>query len=259
MAKFTKKNKKNKSTPLLIGAAVLLTIALVLMIWVIHLLNQSEIPVLPWAQTTQPVQTTIPALPPIPTEGEEEADNIKLNGGLEITRLGGYAGIFMEDGSDEVVADVMMIILKNTSDQDLQLARINLNYSDFVAKFEATNLAAGESVVLLEKNRHPSVAEEYLSAEAENVVFFQEAMSLQEDKITVTGGNGYLEVTNISGTDITGEIFVYYKNSASDLFYGGITYRARFGDGLAAGETSRVLTGHYNPTNCTIVMVTCGE
>ena len=160
----------------------------------------------------------------------------------------------MEDGSDEIVTNVLMVILKNEGQTALQLARINLEYSDFTANFEATNVPAGESVVLLEKNRHEYVSDNYLRATAENVVFFQKPMSLQEDKVKLTGAKGSIEVENLTDENL-GEIYIYYKNSAVDLFYGGITYRARVEGGLKAGQKTTVMTNHYNPNSCTIIDV----
>jgi hypothetical protein len=73
---------------------------------------------------------------------------------------------------------------------------------------------------------------------------------------SIVGEHG--EVTNITDTDITDEIIIYYKNSATDILYGGITYRVRVSGGIPAGETVRVMSRHYHPDRCTIVMVTCG-
>jgi hypothetical protein len=218
-------------------------------------------------QTTDPVTTNptvlVPTFPDpttIPTTPSHTQEfPCYLSEGLEIDYMGPYAGIYMEDGTDEVVSNMMMLILKNTSDSDLQLARVVLHYGDFDALFETTNLPAGQSVVLLERNRHEYVSEAFVSAELQNVLFFSEPMSLMEDKFSISGGNGYLDVTNISDTDITGEVFVYYKNSATDLLYGGITYRVRLSGGISAGETVRVMTSHYHPDRCTILMVSCSE
>lgn len=178
---------------------------------------------------------------------------------LKIVRAGEYSGIYMEDGTNEVVSGVMMLILENTSGQDLQLARIDVEYPGFTAEFEATNIPAGESVVLLEKNRAPMPQEHFLSASSRNVVFFPEKMSLREDILQITGGNGTLKVTNISGEDIAGDILIYYKNSASDLLYGGITYRVRVQGGLAAGETAQIISSYYMPDSCRLLMVTCAD
>jgi hypothetical protein len=69
----------------------------------------------------------------------------------------------------------------------------------------------------------------------------------------IDGENGIMEVTNISNQDIASDIFIYYKNSAVDLFYGGITYRVRIEGGLAAGESARIISAHYLPKSCRIV------
>lgn len=200
--------------------------------------------------TTEPEQPTSQIQLPEP----EDSQTAFLGDNLYITDIGNYTGAYMEDGSDEILTGILMIVLKNEGEAALQLARISLVYADFTANFEVTNLPAGESVVLLEKNRHPYVSDRYLRATTENVVFFQEPMSLQEDKVKITGSKGFLEVENL--TDETmGEIYIYYKNSAADLLYGGITYRARVDSGLKGGRKTTVLTNHFNPKTCTILNV----
>jgi hypothetical protein len=82
-------------------------------------------------------------------------------------------------------------------------------------------------------------------------------MPMMKETFEITGGDGYLDVKNISNADISGDIFVYYKNSASDLLYGGITYRARLSGGIKAGETMRIMTGHYHEGASRLLMVTC--
>lgn len=260
MGKYTaKKTKKNR--PWLVIAIIILTLITALLIWVAKILDEGKIPELPQskAPTGQIREEASEA-----TTGETETvpqdfEPFVLGQGLEVTLMGSYAGIFMEDGSDDVVSDIMMIVLKNTSDADLQLARIDLIYADFTAEFEVTNLPAGESVVLLEKNRRSDPGPNYEEAQVRNVAFFSEPMTLSEDKFEITTSQGSIDLTNISGTDIQGEIFIYYKSSASDLFYGGITYRARIEDGLAAGETARVITRHFDPNNSRILNIVCGE
>lgn len=185
---------------------------------------------------------------------DDEPAELKIGEGLVLTDTGKYTGIYMEDGTDEVVTNIMMIIVRNDNEQDIQLARINLMYADFVAEFEATNLPAGESVVLLEKNRHDAVNEDYLGASLENIAFFQNKMGLCEDRVKISGTKGSIQLENLTDEPL-GEIHVFYKNSSVDLLYGGITYRARLQSGLQPGETMNVPTGHYNPDTCTIVNV----
>jgi hypothetical protein len=260
MGKYSKKKKKSTDRTVLI---VLLAVVLVLlagMIWLAVCLGSGKMPAPDKSEQT-PTTETAPdstgeqALSPEVTESSV----IELSDGLVVHYISSYAGIYMEDGSGDVVTDVMMLVLENTSDEDLQLARIGIEYSDFTAEFEVTNLPAGEKMVALEKNRHPKPEEEYQVIQAKNVVFFPETMSLQEERIRITGANGSLEVENISGEDITGDIWIYYKHSASDLLYGGITYRVSVKGGLAAGEKIRVIAGHYMVDSCRILQVDCGE
>lgn len=185
---------------------------------------------------------------------DEQSQAAFLGDSLYITDVGNYTGAYMEDGTDEFVSNVLMIVLKNENTMALQLARIHLVYSDFTADFEVTNLPAGESVVLLEKNRHAYVEEKFMRSSMENVVFFQTPMSLCEDQVKLTGGNGEITVENLSD-QVLGEVFIYYKNSAVDLFYGGITYRARLEAGLQPGDSMKLLTTHYYQNACTIIDV----
>lgn len=252
-----KKTKKTTIRPwMVITAAILLILVLAIGLWVRSVIKKTEIPELQELASEAATEVTeqTEALETAPVFTAEE-----LSDGLYITDVGSYAGVYMEDGSDETVSDVMMLVLENASGKDLQLARIQLVYGDFTAEFETTNVPAGESVVLLEKNRHSAPQTPYQSAEASVVAFFDEPMSLQEDRLRITGMDGVLEVTNISEADITGDVFIYYKNAAADLLYGGITYRVRVNGGIAAGETAQITTGHYTQAGSRILWVTCAE
>lgn len=249
-AKNASNKRKNNANGLLVLITVLIAVLVVALIVVmgLELLNSGS-------QSSG--ETTAPAFT-IPTGDDQSQTDHQLGDGLTVMRIDRYAGIYMEDGSDEVVSNVMMLVLKNESAQDLRLARIAVQYEDFVAEFEVTNLPAHEQVVLLERSRREYVEETPVSIISRNVVFFQTPMSLEEDRVELSGSNGNIVVKNISDEDITGEIYIYYKNSARDLLYGGITYRTKV-DGLAAGESAQVIAGHYNPDTCRIMMVTCGE
>jgi hypothetical protein len=64
-----------------------------------------------------------------------------------------------------------------------------------------------------------------------------------------------MNVKNISDSDIEGNIYVYYKYKTQDLFYGGITFRVTVEGGLKAGEIRQLMTSHFNPDTCQVVMV----
>jgi hypothetical protein len=166
----------------------------------------------------------------------------------------------MEDGSDAVVSGILMVMVKNTGTQDIQYAEIELPVGKELATFTLTNLPVGESVVLLEKNRMEYNGDvQYTTAIAKNVIVFQEQMTLLQDQLRLQGQNGVLNITNISGEDITGDIVIYYKNSSSDMFYGGITYRLMITGGIKAGETRRAASGHYSANGSRVVHITIGE
>lgn len=224
---------------ILIAAAALLVLALVLLLG-----DRGSV---------DPLQTV-----PITSESEpltSRFNPIQLEQGLRILRIDRYSGFFLEDGTDETVSDVLMLILENGSGQDLQLARITLDYGNQKAEFEVTNLPAGECAVALERNRMASVNEEPISASAQNIVFFQERMNLAENSIKLEGRTGMIRLTNQTEDDLSGPIYVYYKNHYDDLYFGGITYRVTVAEGLAAGEQITIPAGHFDPERCTFVMV----
>lgn len=202
--------------------------------------------------TTLPTVTT--TAPDIQIEIPEDV-TIPLGNQLKITDLGSYTGIFMEDGSDEIVSGVMMILLTNEGDQTLQYAEITLgNAQDEKAYFSASTLPPGCSAVLLEKNRKP-FAPGYEAIALDNVVFFQEEPGMLEDTVKIQAYQGAMNVTNISGADITGTIQIYYKNSAADVYYGGITYMAKIQGGLKSGETRQLMPSHFQSGSSTVMFV----
>lgn len=198
------------------------------------------------SETMPSVETSIPV--------DDNSQSDFLGKGLYIEETGQYIGLYMEDGTDEEIMDVLMIVLKNENELPLQYAHIELEYPDFTAEFDATNIPSGETVVLLEKNRHVYPDEKFLNATLENVVFFSEQMNLHEDKVKITGTDGAINVENLTDETL-GEIYIYYKNASSDLLYGGITYRGKVEAGLAPGKTYTVMARHYKPNICRVVDV----
>lgn len=201
---------------------------------------------------TEPAPQTQP--PTMPTEVQSIFD---LGYGLQITDSGKYTGMYMEDGTNQVLSDVMMLIVQNNGEDDIQLAEITALCGGEEYHFTLTNLAVGERVVLLEQERKP--AEELTAAVLDACAVFAAPMELHEDVIEVVGLDGMMNVKNISDSDISGDIYIYYKYAAQDLFYGGITFRVRVEGGLESGGLRQIQAGHYNPEGCTIVQVSIHE
>ncbi len=273
------KKKKSRLTLVLLTMIGILIIGLAVML---YLMPEEEIPEKdPAAAATVPA-ATVAADAEEPTQNEgieapaeqetaaeetrfavEESDEnavqlpIVLCDGLQINSIGKYAGIYMEDGTDEVVSDLLMIELENTSEEDLHLAHIKLHYGDATAQFQVTNLPAGRRIILLEQNRMNYTASAPDSAEAENVAFV-EKFSMYEDKVQISALDGVINVRNISGADIDQDIYVYYKNTAGDIYYGGITYRVRIEGGLKKDEVRQMMASHFDQDTCQLLMVTIG-
>ena len=70
----------------------------------------------------QPAQPDQYGLAPEPSK----LDGVAIGNDLEIVSTGRYAGLFVEDGSDETVSDVFCIRVKNTGSTGVQYAHITL-------------------------------------------------------------------------------------------------------------------------------------
>ncbi len=237
------------------GKAILLTAAALI-------LTVIAIVAIVYLQPDEDIALT-PSTDPVSSEPESEPteppfEPMDLGQGLVITHIAPYTGSYMEDGTNEVISDVLMVILENNSEEDLQYARILLDYGQTTAEFPVTNIPAGARVVLLEKSRMPFASDDPDQARVADVLFMEQ-MPMYPELYEISGEKGSLTVKNISDQPITGDIYVYYKNSAQDIFYGGITYRAKIEGGLLPGETKQTIAAHYNPTGSTILMVSYSD
>ena len=259
-----KKRKGNGLTVVLVVIAVLLALVVGALCLAAFYQPEEEFPI---PEATAPVQEQPePEETQAPTEmaqmEEMEEVSVNLGYGLYVLDVGSYTGIYMEDGSDEVVSGLLMLVVKNDSEEDIQYAEITMEIGDETAFFTLSTLPGGDSVVLLEKNRmayDKTVDYESILPMASNVAYFAEDLSLHEDKLELNTSDGVINVTNISGEDITGDIVIYYKNAAQDLYYGGITYRVTVAGGLKAGELKQALTNHYSPSGSEILFITISQ
>lgn len=283
--KKTKKNSANKSL------AIVLLIAVIILAAAVCLLFSLESEEAPSSEASTPTEVAQGTFATISQESQTNADSAEASGNnsasdndsvsesgneaarvdeiqemnrdlgqdLVISDIGRYVGIYMEDGSDEVVSGILMIVLTNNSELPLEYAEIELTAGDSVASFSVSTLPAGSSAVLLEKNRmgyDSSVAFE--QATAKNISFFDEPLNLHEDEIQIQGLDGVMNITNISGENIDEDIVIYYKNSSQDMYYGGITYRVRITGGMVPGEIKQIVSDHFSDTGSTIMFVSRG-
>lgn len=256
---MSEKNKtnKNQKRQWLIGLAAVVLIAVCIAAAFPGDRQSSEEP----NETADIAEETVTATDAAIEEQLEAASRtfFRLDKGLQITRIGGYTGAYMEDGTDEVVSGVTMIMVENTGEEFIQYAEIDLSGEGGTAHFVLTTLFPGDTVVVLESERKAYSADQgYSNAVANHVAVFDEVPGLCEDQLELHTLDGVINVTNISGADITGDIVIYYKNAINDLYYGGITYRVRITGGLKAGEIRQIMSEHYSASNSEIIFVTCG-
>lgn len=193
-------------------------------------------------------------------EEAEGRSSFTLERGLEITRYGKYIGAYVEDGSDEIVDNVMMIQVCNSGEQPIQYAKLILTGSAGEAVFELSTLMPGDSVIVLEANRKSFGEEDsYSEARAENVAYFQNEICLYEDILQIQPLEGGFNITNISDEDITGDIYIYYKHVSDGLYWGGITYRGRIEGGMKAGEIRQIISSHFTADDSQIMFITIAE
>lgn len=189
---------------------------------------------------------------------DAESEGTDLGDGIFITGVGRYNGAYMEDGSNDIVTDVLMITVENRSDRTLRYGEIVLSGRKGAATFTVTTLPPKGKAVLLEKTRM-----EYRSADSfaektlNNRVFFDTEPTVCDDKIKLGVLDGKLNVTNLTDARLDGDITIYYKNYRDGYYYGGITYRATVEGGLDAGEVRQINAAHYSVKGSTVMFVTC--
>lgn len=263
--KYLKKEKKRakKLLPILI-VSIILCFALIGLLYAVGQKNGTgnanltpenmQNPTSDQAQTTETNSTE-----EMSSTNTEEKDLFDLGNNVKVTGIISYTGAFMEDRTDEVVADVLAIQVTNSGEEYIQTMDIALFTGEMKAEFSLSTLFPGETVVVLEKNRMAySTVPEFERAETSAVAMFSEHPGMCQDQLEIQCLDGIINVTNISGEDITKDIFIYYKNYVNGAYYGGITYRLCIEGGLKAGEIKQGTAAHFNPDNSTIVFVTCG-
>ena len=247
------KFEKKKVSRIKKESKILIAVAAILLVCIVAIFMLREI-----IKTEQEVQLQM-------TEAEtsenafDVVSSTVLHNALEVIDVGSYTGVYMEDGTDELVSKVLMIKLINNSDDTVEYAKFTMNVDGKTAEFTVSTLKPRETIVLLEKNRmeyDDTVDYSEMQVVCENLAVFKEPLSAQEDKLKIQILDGAINVTNISNEDIQGQISIYYKNKAAGIYYGGITYRITLENGLKAGEIRQLMASHFSETGSEIVFVT---
>lgn len=191
-----------------------------------------------------------------PVAAPDIEDKAFMDGLVTVEKVGRYAGIFVEDGSDEIVSDVFAITVVNNSDKMLQYAQVVITCGGEEYTFDMSTIPAGARAQVLEKDKK-ALPEDLSGAQTvlTTVTEFQEAPSTYPEVFELTPFEYSVNIKNISKSDISGDVYVYYKTKVGDLYMGGITYRAKVTD-LAAGEEKSAYASHFYGSDSEILFVT---
>ena len=142
-----------------------------------------------------------------------------------------YSGQFMEDNSFEEVENVAAMRLENRSSEFLDLATIIYDLGEGKeAVFEVKGLPAGETVLVLEKNRLPLTGNEFFSGYPEVSASFNKHAITSTNDISVSVKDGVLSVSNMTRKNLE-NVTLYYKLTETDgSFLGGVAYISSIGD-----------------------------
>ena len=184
------------------------------------------------------------------------SEKMLLGEGIELQALSGYQGPYVEDGTDDIVSDVLAITVRNDGDKTVQYAHIILTQGETAYEFDVTTLPVGASAQLLELSRQPMPdSTDGMTAQVTACAVFDTEPTMCEDVFQIEMQDTAITITNNSGSDITGQIYVYYKIAYGDLYMGGITYRVGAA-GLKAGESTTCYAGHFSTDYSKLMFVT---
>ena len=184
------------------------------------------------------------------------SEKMLLGEGIELQALSGYQGPYVEDGTDDIVSDVLAITVRNDGDKTVQYAHIILTQGETAYEFDVTTLPVGASAQLLELSRQPMPDNtDGMTAQVTACAVFDTEPTMCEDVFQIETQDTAITITNNSGSDIAGQIYVYYKIAYGDLYMGGITYRVGAA-GLKAGESTTCYAGHFSTDYSKLMFVT---
>ena len=174
--------------------------------------------------------------------------------GLVVRGISSYDGIYLEDGSDENISGVTVMLLQNAGETEVEYASVSVNRDGTPLQFEASALPAGATVVVQEKSRTPFQEGNYTDCSANVAEVNEFGMADEQIQIEETGEQE-ITVTNLTDQKIPA-VRIFYKFYMEDeaAYVGGITYTAKITN-LDAGASQTITPSHYLKGSSKIMMV----
>lgn len=157
--------------------------------------------------------------------------------------IGIYEGPYLEDGTNDPVADVAALQLKNLSDSPLERGAVILEIGGELYIFEAFAIPPGQSAFVIESKKKAFTSEP---------ITFCSGWAVEETWLDISQfatieeyGIDTLMITNISD-DILPTLRVLYKSfdQKSGMYIGGICYEIELHQ-LEPGQSISVKPYHY--------------
>lgn len=199
-------------------------------------------------QPTYPAPTGEPWVADMPTE---QNDPVELDG-LRFTSFGRYSGAYVEDGSNDPVEDVAIVLVVNTGERFLEYASVSFEIDGEPATFTVTNLPPQRGAWVLEKNALTVQGGASFVLKSGSTTF-----CTPEEVSTVTAQalDGTVLVENHSESESFSG-YIYYKTVYEDGNYlGGVTYRSLIED-LPAQSRTEITAAHCDETAEIVRIVT---
>lgn len=134
-----------------------------------------------------------------------------------------YEGDMIENDSNTFLVDAAALELRNFGTQEVEQAEITLEFGDTKMMFFGTNIPAGSTVLIIEREGKPWTQENCTACFG----WVQYGSSaLAEDVLRIEDADmGTVLVTNTTDKEYN-DVWLYYKNYLYDaeLYLGGITY-----------------------------------
>lgn len=149
----------------------------------------------------------------------------------------------------------LAVLVENVSDNDVEYAVLSVKSKEDILTFNVSALLSDTRALLIcNENVTADPDGDYTAWKTENKLFFENAPSMHNDKIEVSVLDGSVSLKNISGEDISSDIYVYYKEKHEDLLNGSYTGRFKV-YGLKADSKTFVKAEKLNESNCQIIFI----
>lgn len=173
---------------------------------------------------------------------------------LVVRGIASYDGIYLEDGSDEEISGVTVMLLQNAGDTEVEYASVTVSRDGTQLQFEASALPAGAMAVVQEQNRTPFQEGTYADCSA--TVAEIDEFEMSENQVQIEENEDQsLTITNLTDKDIPAvRIFYKFYMEEENAYVGGITYTAKVTN-LKAGDSQEIIPSHYLQGSSRIIMV----